>query len=101
MRMLLKAGRPRGSWGKGARAGEALLRGRSRLINGPWVTAIKVACQWRGSEAQRRFSAMIEEGCSLLRSKRRNRTRQHTLAAYLRGLPPPRTSHFIPVSSFL
>lgn len=34
---------------------------RNRLINGPWVTAIKVACQRRSSEAQRRFSAMIEE----------------------------------------
>lgn len=33
----------------------------NRLINGPRVTAIKVACQRRGSGSQRRFSAMIEE----------------------------------------
>lgn len=33
----------------------------NRLINGPQVTAIKVACQRSGSESQRRFSAMIEE----------------------------------------
>lgn len=33
----------------------------NRLINGPRVTAIKVACQRSGSESQRRFSAMIEE----------------------------------------
>lgn len=33
----------------------------NRLINGPQVTAIKVACQRSGSESQRRFSVMIEE----------------------------------------
>lgn len=47
-----------GALGKGG----AVPRGaHNRLINGPRVTAIKVACQRRGSEAQRRFSAMMEE----------------------------------------
>lgn len=50
----------------GARGREGPCRGaRSRLINGPQVTAIKLACQWRGSEA---FSAMIQEPASLLLS---------------------------------
>ncbi|GLD51960.1 BCL-6 corepressor-like protein [Lates japonicus] len=49
-----------GEWERWGR--EEPCRGaRSGLINEPRVTAIKVACQRRGSEAQRRFSAMIEE----------------------------------------
>ena len=43
-------------------AGEEPCRGaHNRLINGPRVTAIKVACQRHRGESQRRFSAMIEE----------------------------------------
>lgn len=49
-----------GGWERRGR--EELCRGaHNRLINGPQVTAIKVACQRSGSESQRRFSAMIEE----------------------------------------
>lgn len=47
-----------GSTGAGTRRAEGP---RNRLINGPQVTAIKVACQRRGSQAQGRFSGMIEE----------------------------------------
>lgn len=51
-----------GLWGMGALGREEPCRGaHNRLINGPRVTAIKVACQQRSSESQRRFSAMIEE----------------------------------------
>lgn len=55
-----------GSWDMGAVGGwerwgrEEPCRGaHNRLINGTQVTAIKVACQRRGSEAQRRFSAAL------------------------------------------
>lgn len=42
-------GWPRGAGGKGALG---LGGARSKLINGPWVTATKLARQWRGSEAE-------------------------------------------------
>lgn len=47
--------------GSGGEREEPRLGAHNRLINGPRVTAIKVACQRSGSESQRRFSAMIEE----------------------------------------
>ncbi|KAM3607626.1 uncharacterized protein V6R79_010891 [Siganus canaliculatus] len=64
---VVEAGPTLGSQSAGAVGDGSAVERRSRaegahnrLINGPRVTAIKVACQWRGSEAQRR-SAMIEE----------------------------------------
>lgn len=47
--------------GSGGEREEPRRGAHNRLINGPRVTAIKVACQRSGSESQRRFSAMIEE----------------------------------------
>lgn len=88
-----------GGWERWGR--EEPCRGaHNRLINGPRVTAIKVACQRRSSESQRRFSAMIEEPSFSAALS----TAKHSKASLLlfKGTSlPPFLSHLIPAVASL